>query len=162
MPRRPLRVAGYSSKMAYRKSLRASDADREHVAERLRQAAAEGRLLAEELEQRLGETFKSRTYGELDAVVADLPSDRISRRSERLGMPFARPAMILAIALAAVAVVAVAILIITGLLAMWGLWALAAWWMFGGRCARHRHRAPRHGQLQVHGVGQQAERRAWL
>jgi hypothetical protein len=61
-----------------------------------------------------------------------------------------------------VAVIAVAILIITGLLAMWGLWALVAWWMFGGRCARRRHRALRHGQWQVHGVGQQAERRAWL
>jgi uncharacterized membrane protein YdbT with pleckstrin-like domain len=148
--------------MAYHKSLRASDADREHVAERLRQAAVEGRLLAEELEQRLGETFKSRTYGELDAVVSDLPSDRVSRRSERSAIPFARPAMVVAIAVAAVAVIAVAILIITGLLAMWGLWALVAWWMFGGRCARRRHRALGHGQWQVHGVGQQAERRAWL
>ena len=132
------------------------------MAERLRQAAAEGRLLAEELEQRLGETFKSRTYGELDAVVADLPSERISRRSERSAIPFARPALVVAMAVAAVAAIAVAILIITGLLAMWGLWALVAWWMFGGRCARRRHRALRQGQWQVHGVGQQAERRAWL
>ncbi len=146
--------------MAYRQSLRASDADREHVAERLRQAAAEGRILAEELEQRLGEAFKSRTYGELDAVVADLPSDRVSRRSERV--PFARPAMVVAIAVAALAVIAVAILIITGLLAMWGLWALVAWWVFGGRCVRRRHRALRQGQWQVHGVGHQAQRRAWL
>jgi len=155
-------VAGYSREMAYRKSLRASDADREHVAERLRQAAAEGRLLAEELEQRLGQAFKSRTYGELDAVVSDLPSDRISRRSERSAIPLARPALVVAIAVAAVAVIAVAILIITGLLAMWGLWALVAWWMFGGRCASRRRRALRHGQWQVRGVGQQAERRAWL
>jgi Domain of unknown function (DUF1707) len=149
--------------MAYRKNLRASDADRELVAERLRKAAAEGRLLAEELEQRLGETFKSRTYGELDAVVADLPSDGISRRSERAPLPFARPATVLAIVVAAVAVTAVAILVITGLLAMWALWALLAWWMLGGRCgARRRHRALRQGQWQVHGVGHQAERRAWL
>ena len=33
--------------------LRASDADREHTAERLRQAAGEGRLTIEELEERL-------------------------------------------------------------------------------------------------------------
>jgi Flp pilus assembly protein TadB len=148
--------------MTYRKSLRASDADREHVAERLRRAAAEGRILAEELEQRLGQTFKSRTYGELDAVVADLPSDRIARRSERFAIPLARPALVVAIALAAVAVIAAAVLIITGLLAVWGLWAFVAWWMFGGRCTRRRHRAVRQGQWQVHGVGRQAERRAWL
>jgi hypothetical protein len=147
--------------MAYHKSLRASDADREHVAERLRHAAAEGRLLAEELEQRLGQTFKSRTYGELDAVVADLPSDSVSRRSERAPIPFAKPALVLAIVVAAVAVIAVTFLIITGLLAIWGVWALVAWWMFGGRCAR-RHRAARHGQWQVHRVSHQADRRAWL
>ncbi len=158
----PIRVARYSEEMAYRKSLRASDADREHVAERLRRAAAEGRLLAEELEQRLGETFKSRTYGELDAVVADLPNDRIVPRSERFAIPLARPALVVAIAVAAVAVIAMTILIITGLLAVWGLWALVAWWMFGGRCARRRHRVARHGQWQVHGVRRQAERRAWL
>jgi hypothetical protein len=149
--------------MPYRKNLRASDADREIVAERLRTAAAEGRLVAEELEQRLGETFKARTYGELDAVVADLPSDGISRRSARAPSPLARPATVLAIVVAAVAVTAVAILVITGLLAMWALWALLAWWMFGGRCgARRRHRALCQGQWQVRGVSHQAERRAWL
>jgi Flp pilus assembly protein TadB len=156
------RLVRHSREMAYRKTLRASDADREHVAERLRHAAAEGRLLAEELEQRLGQTFKSRTYGELDAVVADLPSDRVSRRSERPAIPLARPALVLAIVVAAVAVVAVTILIITGLLAIWGVWALLAWWMFGGRCARRRHRALHGGQWQVRRVSHQAERRAWL
>ena len=65
-----------------------------------------------------------------------------------------------AILIAAVAVISVAILIITGLLAMWGVWALIAWWMFGGRCARRRNRALRQGQWPVHGVGHQAERRA--
>jgi hypothetical protein len=158
----PARIARDSEVMAYRKSLKASDADREHVAERLRQAAAEGRLLAEELEQRLGQAFKSRTYGELDAVVADLPNDSVSRRSERFPTPLARPAMVVAILIAAVAVISVAILIITGLLAMWGVWALIAWWMLGGRCARRRNRALRQGQWPVQGVGHQAERRAWL
>jgi Flp pilus assembly protein TadB len=148
--------------MAYRENLRASDADRELVAERLRKAAAEGRLLAEELEQRLGETFKSRTYGELDAVVADLPSDGLSRRSGRTASALGRPATVAALVLAAVAVAAVAVLIVTGLLAMWAIWALLAWWMFGGRCMRRRQRVLRHGRWQVHGVGHQAERRAWL
>jgi acyl dehydratase len=53
-------------------SLRASDSDREQVAERLRYATAEGRLTADELEQRLEILFASRTYGELDALEADL------------------------------------------------------------------------------------------
>jgi Flp pilus assembly protein TadB len=156
--------------MATRKGLRASDADREHIAERLRNAAAEGRLLAEELEDRLGKTFKARTYGELDAVVSDLPANRVAQRPP---MPFARPALVLAIALAAVAIVAFAVLVITGLLAVWALWAFIAWWMFGGRHPRRRHRAlprggnrhrtPRHsGPWQVHGVSHQAEREAWL
>ena len=153
--------------MASSKGLRASDADREHVAERLRHAAAEGRLLAEELEERLGRTFKARTYGELDAVVADLPARHVARRSP---VPLARPALVIAVALAAIAVIAFAILIITGLLAVWALWAFAAWWMFGGRYARRRRRAlrqggqalPHGGQWQVHGVSHQPEHGAWL
>jgi hypothetical protein len=54
--------------------LRASDADREQIAERLRHAMSEGRLAAEELEQRLGALFASRTYGELERLVRDLPA----------------------------------------------------------------------------------------
>jgi Domain of unknown function (DUF1707)/2TM domain len=53
--------------------LRASDADRERVAERLRAAAGEGRLTAEELEERLERAFSGRTEGELVPLVADLP-----------------------------------------------------------------------------------------
>jgi hypothetical protein len=146
--------------MASRNRLRASDADREDIAERLRHAAAEGRLLAEELEERLGKTFKARTYGELDAVVADLPANRVTRRPP---MPLARPALVVAIALAALAIIAFAILVITGLLAAWALWAFIAWWMFGGRRSCRRHRALRRGgQWQVQGVSHQAEREAWL
>jgi hypothetical protein len=54
-------------------SLRASDSDRENAAERLRQATTEGRLSAEELEERVEALYTSRTYGELDALLADLP-----------------------------------------------------------------------------------------
>ena len=39
--------------MSARPPMRASDADRERVAERLRSAAGEGRLLTDELEERL-------------------------------------------------------------------------------------------------------------
>ena len=53
--------------------LRASDADRERSAERLRTAAAEGRLTPDELEQRLERAFGARTEAELQPLTADLP-----------------------------------------------------------------------------------------
>ncbi|MEU6390668.1 DUF1707 domain-containing protein [Streptomyces sp. NPDC046939] len=53
--------------------LRASDADREQVAERLRDALAEGRLDMEEFGERLEATYKARTYGELEPITHDLP-----------------------------------------------------------------------------------------
>jgi hypothetical protein len=53
--------------------MRASDSERERVAERLRDAVAEGRLDLEEFEQRLDATYKARTHGELEPLVSDLP-----------------------------------------------------------------------------------------
>ncbi|MBY8345252.1 DUF1707 domain-containing protein [Streptomyces spinosirectus] len=53
--------------------LRASDADRERVAEVLRDALAEGRLDMAEFEERLEATYKARTYGELAPITRDLP-----------------------------------------------------------------------------------------
>jgi hypothetical protein len=52
---------------------RAADADREAVAEKLRIAAGEGRIDLEELDDRLGQAYSARTYGQLRALVADLP-----------------------------------------------------------------------------------------
>ena len=65
-------------------ALRASDADREHTAELLRQAAGDGRLDVDELEERLGSVYATRTQAELEALVADVvvPEDR--RRSPRV------------------------------------------------------------------------------
>jgi Domain of unknown function (DUF1707) len=67
--------------MPHRGSLRASDDDRERTVERLHTAATEGRLAAEELEQRVSVALKARTYGELSATVADLPGPRRERRA---------------------------------------------------------------------------------
>ncbi|MFC7985290.1 DUF1707 domain-containing protein [Streptomyces sp. NPDC057336] len=53
--------------------LRASDADRERVAEVLRDALAEGRLDMAEFEERLDATYSARTYGELAPITRDLP-----------------------------------------------------------------------------------------
>jgi len=52
--------------------MRASDADRERVAQVLHQAAADGRLDLHELDERLGVTYSAKTYGELVPVTADL------------------------------------------------------------------------------------------
>ena len=54
-------------------STRISDADREHVAERLREHFAAGRLSSEELDERITATFGAKTYADLRAVMADLP-----------------------------------------------------------------------------------------
>lgn len=53
--------------------LRVSDADRHRVAELLRQAAGEGRLDIEELDERLEATYVAKTYGDLVPLTADLP-----------------------------------------------------------------------------------------
>jgi Domain of unknown function (DUF1707)/2TM domain len=57
-----------------RRSLRASDADRERVVDLLRQAHAEGRLTAEEFDERMGRAFEARTYADLDRLTTDLPA----------------------------------------------------------------------------------------
>ena len=54
-------------------TLRASDADRDAVAERLREAHAEGRLTVEEVGERLDATFAARTLGELRDLTARPP-----------------------------------------------------------------------------------------
>jgi Domain of unknown function (DUF1707) len=59
---------------------RAADADREAVAERLRVAAGEGRIDLAELDDRLGQAYGARTYGQLRALVADLPVRSVSER----------------------------------------------------------------------------------
>jgi hypothetical protein len=53
--------------------LRASDEDRDRVAEMLRVAAGDGRLTAGELDERLDAALTARTSGELTALTADLP-----------------------------------------------------------------------------------------
>lgn len=54
--------------------LRISDDDRHRVAELLRQAAGEGRLDIEELDERLEAAYRAKTYGELVPITADLPA----------------------------------------------------------------------------------------
>ena len=54
-------------------NLRASDADRERVADVLRQAAGDGRLTMAELDERLDAVYAAKTYAELEPITKDLP-----------------------------------------------------------------------------------------
>ena len=54
--------------------LRISDSERHQVAELLREAAGEGRLDLDELDERLEATYAARTYADLVPITLDLPS----------------------------------------------------------------------------------------
>jgi hypothetical protein len=65
-------------------AVRASDAEREQLVARLRDASAEGRLTLEEFVERMTRAYEARTHPELDELVHDLPAGRdrgvVSRR----------------------------------------------------------------------------------
>jgi hypothetical protein len=105
------------------RDIRAADADRERTVERLRRAAAEGRLEAEELEERIEAALASRTEAELAPLTADLPEERRLRRRRkelaclrhhRLAFVAAAPAM-------------VAIWALTGADYFWPVWPVLGW-----------------------------------
>jgi hypothetical protein len=65
--------SGRSAVAERREDLRAADVDRQFVAERLKSALDEGRLSLSEYDERLRDAYASKTYGDLDKVLADLP-----------------------------------------------------------------------------------------
>lgn len=105
--------------MARSSSLRASDADRDAIADRLRQAAVEGRLEPHELEERLHTALRARTYGELDRLVGDLP--RRARPRPAAGAPGLMLTLIVRLFVALLVVAALAT----------ALAVTAAWWLIG-------------------------------
>ncbi len=54
-------------------ALRASDAERDQVVERLRDASAEGRLTLEEFIERMTSAYEAHTHAELEQLTRDLP-----------------------------------------------------------------------------------------
>jgi hypothetical protein len=93
-------------------NLRAADADRERVAERLRKSHAEGRLDIDELQERLERCLGSKTIGELRELVSDLPRQDLDEdrrrslgpvRSWRWGMAPLVPILFALILISAVA-----------------------------------------------------------
>ena len=63
--------------------LRASHADREHVIGVLKAGFVRGLLTKDEFDARVAQTFTSRTYAELAAVTADIPSGPIGAQPPR-------------------------------------------------------------------------------
>src|SRR5437763_3508302 len=66
-------------------ALRAADADRERVGDRLRQSHAEGRLDMAEFQQRLERCYRAKTIGELGELVRDLPRQAAQEERQSLG-----------------------------------------------------------------------------
>ncbi len=142
--------------MARRSALRASDADREYAAERLRNAATEGRLLADEFEHRLEAALSARTYGELDAVLADLPRDRAIAGTRRRYPVRLRPATVVALLVLFPVTLAIAVTLVVAIAALLTVWAvlvtiaglllgpraraLPSPWAVGCRARRWQHR----------------------
>jgi Domain of unknown function (DUF1707) len=107
--------------------LRASQAERERVVERLRVHAGEGRLDLSELEQRIEAAYGAKTRGELAELLADLPEP--SRRR-------ARPRGVVAFGSIAAALVPLVLAIALFTFAPPGLawigWPVLGWWFFAG------------------------------
>ena len=63
-------------------NIRAADADRERIAERLRRSHTEGRLDMTEFQQRLEQCYEAKTLRDLSELVNDLPrQDEMDQRS---------------------------------------------------------------------------------
>lgn len=83
--------------MSYEPDLRASDADREAAVERLRAAALDGRLDADELEDRLAQAYSARWCSELSRLTADVTAPIVFTRPQRRVNPLAIASLISAI-----------------------------------------------------------------
>lgn len=67
--------------------IRASDADRDRIADILREAMAEGRLTADEHAERVDAVYRAKTVGELEPLVRDLPAPAGTARAATPGVP---------------------------------------------------------------------------
>ena len=65
-------------------NLRAGDADRERIADRLRKSHSDGRLDLNEFQERLERCYEAKTIGELRVLVRDLPRQDVQERRHGL------------------------------------------------------------------------------
>lgn len=71
--------------------MRAGDADRDRVAQVLRDAAGDGRLTLEELDERLDAVYAAKTYADLEPLTRDLPVTGTGTAPAPLGGADRRP-----------------------------------------------------------------------
>ena len=62
------------------RDLRVSDAEREHVGQLLQRAVGQGMLSLGEFTERMDTALASKTRGELNSVLADLPGMQIAEQ----------------------------------------------------------------------------------
>ena len=140
---------------AGRGRFRTSHADRERVLEVVKAAFVQGRLTKDEFDMRVGQTFASRTYAELDALTADIPAGPIGvqplRKPARAQASHPQNKVVNSCACAALAVIALAAVLFTGnfgfffvvvvVVAIFGILLVAA-----GRiaCSSHKKCSGRH------------------
>jgi len=99
---------------------------------------SEGRILAHELEERLERVLRAKTYGELDAVLSDLPGEVTPRRgsgARKLARkhPVMAGTLVVAAALAVALVVVVLAVVLLWAVMAWGFWLVCAFFLIRGR-----------------------------
>lgn len=109
------------SQMIRDPNLRASDADREATADRLRQHHTDGRLDQDEFQERLDRCFAAKTMGELAELTRDLPGDS-ARRGSSARTSFGLLGCLRMIPIVPLILAIVAIHLIAGVVS--GLWIL--------------------------------------
>jgi class 3 adenylate cyclase len=137
-----------SDESSARRSLRASDADRERVVDSLRRHFAAGRLSEDELSDRVEAAYRETTVKDLRKLTADLPSSR------HPGSPPSRPghgALAASVRIHATAYVLVNVFLIAIWAAagggyFWPVWPILGWGIGLGMHAAPLLAAPRSGR----------------
>ncbi len=116
-----------STRQDTRADIRASDAEREHVARIMQAATAQGLLTIDEADQRLAAVYAARTRSDLAPLTGDLPDNgRRLMENTPEARNAARTGLIRhAITVAVVAVLLVGVFFATGAQFFWPAWPLA-------------------------------------
>jgi hypothetical protein len=125
--------------------LRASDAERNEVADKLSRHFAEGRLDSAEFKERLDRAMGATTRGDLSGLFDDLP--RLESEHEAAPPPSRRRRLVPFLILVALVAVAAGSTV-TYIHVPWLLFVLVGWlvWHRSGRFHDHRHLHHRHDQ----------------
>ena len=107
------------------------------MAERLREATGEGRLLPRELEDRLTAAFSAQTHGQLAVLVSDLPASEGNRRVSVMPI-WARATLGLAGAVGVLAAAATAAMLFSLIAFVSAVWMLLGRMLSGSKGRRNR------------------------